>query len=71
MTKLDQKVSNQAVTIETSGPHVIAGSQNGQKRSLQSHGMSQEGPPWRPGGRLFRLALEEDREQVVRETGFL
>ena len=33
--------------------------------------MSKECPPWLAGRRSLRLALEEDREQVIRKTGFI
>ena len=46
-------------------------SQNRQQRSLEGNGVSKECPPWLAGRRSLRLALEEDREQVIRKTGFI
>ena len=51
----------------TDRPHLLAGSQYGQQWSLQGYGVGQESPP----GSLVGSALEEHREEVIGQVGFL
>ena len=51
----------------TDRPHLLAGSQYGQQWSLQGYAVGQESPP----GSLVGSALEEHREEVIGQVGFL